>query len=80
MSLKSDLTKYTPRKEQIDALEFIKKNKTDMSDKKFFLLDLPTGIGKSNLAMMIADWYTSQVDKSPKVDIIILVKILQVSI
>ena len=53
MSLKKDLSKYKPRKEQKDALSFIEseyqKNKTN----KFFLLNLPVGSGKSHLALMI---------------------------
>ena len=77
MSIRTDLNKYTPRKEQLDALDFIAKIKTDKPDNKFFLLNLPTGTGKSHLAMMIADWYTSKFDKSSKVDLITAGKILQ---
>lgn len=77
MSLKKDLIKFTPRQEQTDALEFIKKVKSDDPNKKFFLLNMPVGIGKSHLAMMISDWYTTSVDKTAKVDIITAGKILQ---
>ena len=73
MSLKSDLIKYTARKEQQDCLKFIEENKNN----KFFLLELPTGSGKSHLAMMISEWYTSKIDKGAKVDIITAGKILQ---
>ena len=77
MSLKNDVIKYTPRPEQTDALEFIKKVKNDKPDTKFFLLNMPVGIGKSHLAMMISEWYTSTVDKTAKVDVITAGKILQ---
>ena len=77
MSLKNDLNKYTPRKEQQDCLDFIIKTKNDKPDTKFFLLNMPVGIGKSHLSMMIADWYMSKIDKSAKVDIITAGKILQ---
>ena len=77
MSIKKDLIKYTPRKDQNDALEFIIKTKADNPENKFFLLDLPPGVGKSHLAMMISDWYSTKIDVSAKVDIITAVKILQ---
>ena len=77
MSLKSDIIKFTPRQEQTDALEFIKKVKSDDPTKKFFLLNIPVGVGKSHLAMMISDWYTTSIDKTAKVDIITAGKILQ---
>lgn len=77
MSLKKDLSKYRPRKEQKDALSFIEseyqKNKTN----KFFLLNLPVGSGKSHLALMISDWYKRNVNKTARVDIITNSKILQ---
>jgi ATP-dependent DNA helicase DinG len=77
MSLKKDLSKYKPRKEQKEALTFIEseyqKNKTN----KFFLLNLPVGSGKSHLALMIADWYKKNVNKLAKVDVITNSKILQ---
>jgi Rad3-related DNA helicase len=77
MSLKGDLQKYKPRKEQKEALSFIdsewQKNKLN----KFFLLNLPTGVGKSYLALMIADWYRKNVNRTARVDIITNSKILQ---
>ena len=77
MSLKNDLSKYKPRKEQKEALSFIdseyQKNKTN----KFFLLNLPVGVGKSYLALMISDWYKKNVSKMARVDIITNSKILQ---
>jgi Rad3-related DNA helicase len=77
MSLKKDLIKYTPRSEQQDALDFIIQTKKENPDKKFFLMNMPVGVGKSHLGLMIADWYTSKIDKSAKVDIITAGKILQ---
>jgi Rad3-related DNA helicase len=74
MSLKSDINRYTARAEQSKCLEFIENNK---KDNKFFLLQLPTGSGKSHLAMMISDWYTTKIDVGAKVDIITAGKILQ---
>lgn len=76
MSLKNDLNKYTPRKEQQDALDFVKKTYTENGKIKFFLLDLPVGVGKSHLALMISDWY-SKINKGAKIDIITAGKILQ---
>jgi ATP-dependent DNA helicase DinG len=77
MSLKQDLSKYKPRKEQKEALSFIdaeyQKNKLN----KFFLLNLPVGSGKSHLALMISDWYRKNVNKMARVDIITNSKILQ---
>ena len=77
MGLREDLSKYKLRKEQRETLDFIdqewKKNKTN----KFFLLNLPTGVGKSVLALNIASWYKNNVSKFARVDIITCNKILQ---
>jgi Rad3-related DNA helicase len=77
MSLKKDLIKYTPRTEQQDAMDFIINSQKENPKNKFYLLNMPVGVGKSHLAVMISDWYTSKVDKSAKVDIITAGKILQ---
>lgn len=77
MSLKKDLNRFTPRKEQIDCLNFVEKVKKEKPDTKFFLLNLPVGSGKSHLAMMISDFYTTHIDKSARVDIVTAGKILQ---
>lgn len=77
MSLKKDLTKYKPRKEQREALEFIDTEYKSNPLNKFFLLNLPVGVGKSHLALMIADWYKKNVDRGAKIDIITNSKILQ---
>lgn len=77
MSLKKDLAKYKPRKEQKEALNFIQTEYTKNKLNKFFLLNLPVGTGKSHLALMISDWYRKNIDKTAKVDIITNSKILQ---
>ena len=77
MSLKKDLSKYKPRKEQKEVLEFISKTIKDNPLTKFFLLNLPTGVGKSYLALMLSQFYRDNVNKMAKVDIITNSKILQ---
>ena len=77
MSLKKDLQKYKPRKEQNEALSFIDSEYQKNKLNKFFLLNLPVGSGKSHLALMIADWYKKNVNKMARVDIITNSKILQ---
>jgi Rad3-related DNA helicase len=77
MSLKKDLAKYKPRKEQKSALNFIDDTYKNNKTSKFFLMDLPVGVGKSYLALMIADWYKKNVNKMARVDIITNSKILQ---
>lgn len=77
MSLKTDLAKYKPRKEQKEALSFIESEYQKNKLNKFFLLNLPVGSGKSHLALMIADWYKKNVNRNAKVDIITNSKLLQ---
>lgn len=77
MSLKKDLSKYKPRKEQKNALNFIDETYRNNKKSKFFLMDLPVGVGKSYLALMIADWYRKNVSKMARIDIITNSKILQ---
>lgn len=77
MSFKKDLAIYKPRKEQKDAIDFIDSEYKSNPLNKFFLLNLPVGVGKSYLALMIADWYRKNVDRVSKVDIITNSKILQ---
>jgi Rad3-related DNA helicase len=77
MSFKKDLAKYKPRKEQREAIEFIDTEYKSNPLNKFFLLNLPVGVGKSHLALMISDWYRKNVDRTAKVDIITNSKILQ---
>jgi Rad3-related DNA helicase len=77
MSLKKDLSKYQPRQQQIEAIEFIENQIKNDPTTKFFLLDMPVGSGKSHLALMIADWYKRNKNKMARVDIITNSKILQ---
>jgi len=77
MSFKKDLSKYKPRKEQKEALEFIDSEWNKNKLNKFFLLNLPVGSGKSHLALMVSDWYRKNVNKMAKIDIITNSKILQ---
>ncbi len=77
MSLKKDIAKYKPRKEQKEALYFIESEYQKNKLNKFFLLNLPVGSGKSHLALMISDWYKKNVNRNAKVDIITNSKILQ---
>lgn len=75
-TLKKDLAKYQPRAEQQACLDFIEKTWTEKPNTKFFLLDLPTGVGKSYLALMIADLYTKK-NFGARFDIITNSKLLQ---
>lgn len=77
MSLKKDLSKYNPRKQQNEAIDFIDQQFKKDPTTKFFLLDMPVGTGKSHLALMIADWYKRNKNKMARVDIITNSKILQ---
>ena len=77
MSFYKDLNKYTPRKEQQDCLNFIDSEYKKNKENKFFLLNLPVGVGKSHLALMIADWYSKNVNSAARYDIITNSKILQ---
>jgi len=77
MSLKKDIQKYDPRKEQVEAIEFIDQQYKKDPTTKFFLLNLPTGVGKSHSALMLADWYRKNKNKMARVDIITNSKILQ---
>ena len=77
MSLKTDLAIYKPRKEQREALDFINSEYQKDKTNKFYLLNLPVGIGKSYLALMISDWYKKNVSKFARVDILTNSKILQ---
>jgi ATP-dependent DNA helicase DinG len=77
MSLKKDLLKYNPRREQKETLDFIDSEYKRNPLNKFFLLNLPVGSGKSHLALMIADWYRKTANKMARVDIITNSKLLQ---
>lgn len=68
--------RYTPKQYQIDALDFLKKS--IMSGKKYCLVNLPTGLGKSFIATaMFANWYRNFVNDKAKFDILTNSKVLQ---
>ena len=75
--LDKDLQEFTLRKEQTECLDFVFDKIENDSIKKFFLLDLPTGVGKSILALSIAQRYLKEVDSDAKFDILTESKILQ---
>lgn len=77
MGFKHDLKKFKPRKTQTDTLEFVDKTYKDNPLTKFFLLDLPVGVGKSHLSLMLTDWYRKNVNRMARVDVITNTKILQ---
>ncbi len=77
MSLRKDLIKYTPREEQKEALDFIANTMKEKPNTKFFLMDLPMGVGKSHISLMISDWYRKKINLNAKIDIITAGKILQ---
>jgi len=67
---------YDPRPQQVEILDFVK-DSIQNQDKKFMMIDAPTGVGKSFAAVMIADWYRKEVTKGAKIDIITNTKLLQ---
>lgn len=77
MLFKKDLNKYKPREAQTDAIDFIETTFLESPHVKNFLLNLPTGVGKSHLALMIIELYRKHVDKYARVDIITNSKLLQ---
>ena len=66
---------FEPRPQQTQILDFVK-DSIDQ-DKKFIMIDAPTGVGKSYAAIMISDWYRKEVSKKAKIDIVTNTKILQ---
>lgn len=67
--------RYEPNEHQIESLNFIKNSV--MKNNKFILNNLSTGIGKSYLVMMFANWYKNFVNADSRFDIITDSKILQ---
>lgn len=67
---------YKPRPQQVEILDFVK-DSIQNQEKKFIMIDAPTGVGKSFAAVMIADWYRKEVNESAKIDIITNTKLLQ---
>lgn len=68
--------KYDPRPQQVEILDFVK-DSIESKDKKFMMIDAPTGVGKSYAAVMIADWYQKEINPDAKFDIITNTKLLQ---
>ncbi len=67
--------KLKPRDQQIDGFNFLRNSINN--GKKYCLLNLPTGGGKSYLAIMFINWYLNYVNISAKFDILTNSKILQ---
>lgn len=67
--------KYEPREIQIEALNFTKTNIN--RGKKYILLNLPTGIGKSFYSVMFMNWYLNYVNDDARFDLLTNSKILQ---
>lgn len=75
--LDKDLQGIVLRDEQKFTLEHIKNVFDTQKNNKYFLLDLPTGVGKSILSMSIIKWYMSNIDSGTNFDILTNSKILQ---
>ena len=67
--------KYEPRQLQIDALEFTKHQ--IRRGKKYVMLNMPTGTGKSFYSVMFINWYKNYINKDAKFDILTNTKLLQ---
>ena len=68
--------RYIPKDYQINALDFLKKSV--MTGKKYCLLNLPTGCGKSYISVaMFSNWYRNFVNDKAKFDILTNSKVLQ---
>ena len=65
----------TPRPAQIKLLEFTKE--CVLGNKKFIIIDAPTGLGKSIFAVMAMDWYKQNYNRSSQFDVLTNSKILQ---
>ena len=66
---------FTSRPQQEKILDFVKDSIS--ANKKFIMIDAPTGVGKSYAAIMVSEWYRNTVNKKAKIDIITNTKILQ---
>ena len=67
--------KHEPREIQVEALAFTKNQ--IRRGKKFIMLNMPTGSGKSLFSMMFVNWYLNYVNKDAKFDILTNSKLLQ---
>jgi Rad3-related DNA helicase len=70
-----NLKDFTPRPQQVKILDFVKDSVS--KNKKFILIDSPTGTGKSYAAILISEWYREEINKKAKIDILTNTKILQ---
>ena len=77
MGLLDDLNKFEPRQQQQSCINFINTEYQKNKETKFFLLNLPPGVGKSHLSLMIGNWYLKNVHGGAKIDIITSGKLLQ---
>lgn len=75
--LNRQLKKYTYREEQKVAFQKFKDEIDNKTDNKFFLYELPTGIGKSVLTMMLSDFLIERYGDNTKIDILTSSKLLQ---
>ena len=67
--------KLKPRKQQLEAFNFLKNSiNTGM---KFMITSVPTGVGKSYLALITMNWYRNFLNEDAKFDILTNSKILQ---
>lgn len=75
--LDKDLQPYTMRPEQNKCMDFIFDKLNHEPIKKYFMLDLPTGTGKSILALSFIQRYLKEIDKNAKFDVLTETKLLQ---
>ena len=67
--------KHTPRQIQVNALNFTKHQ--IRHGKKYVMLNMPTGTGKSLYSVMFINWYLNYINNDAKFDILTNSKILQ---
>ena len=67
--------KLIPREQQIEAFKFTKNSINQ--GKKYVLMNLSTGAGKSYFALMFINWYLNYINENAKFDILTNSKILQ---
>lgn len=75
IELNKSITKYNLRKEQEDAFSFFKESL--QSDNKFILFELPTGVGKSVLTMLMSNYIFENYGSDTKIDVLTSSKLLQ---
>lgn len=67
--------KYIPNSHQLEGLNFIKQS--IVTGKRLIMNNLSTGVGKSYMVIMLANWYKNYINPDSKVDILTNSKILQ---